>query len=171
MFVAGMAESSGDAALGSVASWGPVLEEVCQALDPFILALYLCWIDGPSQAAGVYRQRVEHMPTDGAQYRHLLEPFAGLLGSPRLEAIRCSERLEPAVIGTLSQVSAQLWDRSTLPLHDQERSCFLDTPHLHALLPLALWRSPSPVEANLDIAQLHSLSDVLHVWKRHQGLA
>jgi hypothetical protein len=170
-FVVCMADRPDDSMPSSiVASWGSLLEETCKRLDAFLLALYEYWMDGPSTSAFRYRQFVEHVPTDGADYRHLIDPFTSFIGPEALEAIRCTEHVEATVMRQLRQMSSRLWSKGCLPFQEQELPTFLNSSHLHALLPLALWQSPSLAKQSLDVAQLHSLDDVLHSWKQHMGI-
>src|SRR6266496_5868664 len=110
------------------------------------------------------------MPTHGVASRRSITPFPSFIGPKTLEAIRCGEHLEATVMLQLLQASARLWTKGCLPFHEQELPTFLSSSHLHALLPLALWQSSSPVKQDLDGAQLRSLDDVLHLWKQYTGI-
>jgi hypothetical protein len=152
------------------ASWRSVLAEACQALGPLLRALYEGWIDGPSRAAFKYRQYIEYIPPVNASSWHLFEPCRRLLGPAFVEAIRSSEHLEATVLRQLRQASTRLWTRGCIPLSGREIVSLLSTSGLSAVLPLALWQSPSPIKLDADMAQLHSLDDVLHLWKHHVAL-
>jgi hypothetical protein len=153
-----------------VSAWGPVLEETVQALDPFLMTLYEDWIDGPSRAAFRYRQFTEYMPIENTEHGPLLAPFRSILGTDVLEAIRGAECLEATLLRTLCHASTCLWTKGDLPFPERELALFLRSPQLHALLPLALWHSSAPIPQRLDATHLHSLDDVLHLWKQYVGI-
>jgi hypothetical protein len=171
LFLAFLADHSGDTLPPAhLSAWGPVLHETVQALDPFLMTLYEDWIDGPSRAAFRYRQFTEYMPTENTEHGPLLAPFRSILGTEMFEKIRGAEHLEATLLRTLCHASTRLWTKGTLPFPEQELALFLRSPHLHALLPLALWQSPSPIQQSLDATHLHSLNDVLHLWKQYVGI-
>ncbi len=168
LFIACMESRSADEQSRiTVTSWGPMLRDTCKALEPLLFALYACWMDGPSTSAFRYRQFAERIPTDGTAYQPFLEPFLALCGESALDSIRSTEHLEASVMRNLREISNNLWDPNALPMRKQDLSTFLAASPLRALLPLALWQVPSPVKLAPDLPQLHSLGDVLHLWK-HQ---
>ena len=138
LFVVLMADRPDDTLTNAVvASWGPVLQEACQALDPLLQALYEYWVDGPSRSAARYRQFITYTPTDEASSWQFLDPLRSIVGSEIIEEIRGSEHLEASVIRQLCQASTRLWVGGIL-LPEQKLSSLLEISRLSALLPLAL---------------------------------
>jgi hypothetical protein len=165
IFVACMADQPRESIFDVVTAWGPALDEASTLLAPFLRALYEHWIDGPAHAAAVYRQFCEIAPASDTAHRHLLDPFAQVFSPTHLETLRCAERLEPAVIRLLFQVSRYLWD-ATACVSEQQIRMMEEHAFLRALIPLALWSSDGPLPSERDRVFSSSLEDLYAFWKR-----
>lgn len=164
--LASLAQSTGSATR-QISAWEPVLAACCHLLGPYLVALYQCWMDGPSKRAGLYRQFVEHVSSEQVIRRYvvLLSSLASVLGWEHMETLDEVEYLECALLQVLRDGSRRLWD-ATRPLWEKQQlaTLLLAQPPLRALLPLALWTPETPLTG--EHPPFLTLDAVYQSWKR-----
>ena len=165
LFLVRMADRPRTDIVDIVAAWGPVLDETCTLLAPVLYVLYESWIDGPTQAAALYRQCHEIASAGSAPSSgHLYDPFVQLFGKEIIQALHCAERPDPAVFRLLAQVGFRLWD-ATVDVSEQQFELMQEYAFLQALLPLALWGPDAPACFENARALPHSLEELYAYWK------
>jgi hypothetical protein len=129
-------------------------------LLPFLLALSILWISGPSEAAARYRRLTGVIRAPTPQEQALLSRFERVVGAGTLEAVRQAERLEPLLLGTLDETSTRLW---STPYHGRVYRL------VRALLELSCWRAELPGPEELDRVIPQSTQALLPIWQRWQA--
>lgn len=169
LFVARMADLPRETIFDTVKAWTWLLDEVSDPLHDLIAALYLRWLDGPSQAAQALRAKSaedeEEETLDEetrAIYQDALHAFEHIFGTARLEALQHAERLVPAVLRLLDDVSGSLWD-TAMSMSEEQRSALWGNLSLRALLPIALWRPEALHSLDIDDNESLSLENIAHM--------
>jgi hypothetical protein len=168
LFVTRMAEHPQESVFETLQMWAPHLDDIQERLLPLIIALYLHWLDGPSQGAQELQANSKHMePLDEesmAVFEAVLRAFAPIAGAARIEALLHAERLVPAVLRLLDEVSRSLWN-STNPINKQHNTLLSTHTEFQALLPIALWHSEAFPTFKLSTNQDLSLKSLLTIWQ------
>ena len=160
LFAARMADIPRKAALAAIPHWGPLLEEVEEALLPLIYDFISAWSNGPSQAAAAYREVSGPLPLEEPGRKPRLASFTAVFGEAQLSSIATAERFEPAVLRVLEEVSARLWGPPADAFSGEQIALVARDPCLPALLPIPSWR-----EADAPSGPFSSLPDLLASWR------
>lgn len=140
-------------------AWTPVLAEIQSELVPVLHALYVHWMNGPTQAAARYRRLTGFTRIPSEQEQTRLTRFERVAGKGTLEAVRQAERLEPLLLRTLDATSMRLWEQPQRVRADRL---------VRSLLPLACWRPELPGPAELERLIPQSTQALLPLWRRWQ---
>jgi hypothetical protein len=171
-FLARMADQPQASVQASVKAWAPILNEVYIELLILIMALYVAWWDGPSNAAEELRGKSEDealAPHEMGMLQSQLDTFVQIFGKEPLEKLRAVERLEPALFRLLDQASKNLWS-STLRLDTQQVHLLKCHFGLQGLLPLALWDAQSPIAQAIANDPPQSLAALYEAWLVHRAV-
>jgi hypothetical protein len=93
----------------------PLFYQTVEKLYPLVSELYFLWMSGSSQSAARYRADLvtpEDSPAGKVPLnRHTLRVLRILVGQPRLDQLKQTERPEPMIIRLLDETSTKLWQR------------------------------------------------------------
>jgi hypothetical protein len=173
LFVARMAEHPQASVFETIQAWAPLLDDTQERLLALILALYLHWLEGPSLAA----KKLQAMSQDSDPldeesmtiFDGVLRAFERIAGTARLDAFLHAERLVPAALRLLDEVSWSLW-KPTIPMNKQHDAVLSTHTVLLALLPIALWHPEAFLTLNLSINQDLSLESLHTIWQSRRAL-
>lgn len=173
LFVARMADQPPSSVFETIQAWAPLLDEIQQRLLALLLALYLHWSEGPSQAARALREadtEVGEILRQEARafFQNQLAAFVQVYGQAWLDALLHAERLVPAVLRHVDWASRRLWDPS-MPLSASQQAAFRDHSDLHALLPMVLWDAHALQSPEHAGESPRSLEGLFLFWQSRQG--